>query len=368
MYLSRMRIGIDYRPALDARGGIGVYVRELAVALREHAPEDDLELFGHRLRRPAAPAPADVPEGARLHRRRLPAAVLDLAGHLGFGADRMLGDVDVLHATDYVPLASTRAPLVATIHDVCFHTLPEAYDPDLRARLASVTDELVACAARVIVPCARVRKELLAHTAASADRVRVVPHGPPRLAARADAAPVVDGPYVLCVATVQPRKNLTRLLDAFRLVRARHGDVALVVVGGLGWGSADVASRLRAEAGVHWLEAAERDTVATCYRDARVVAYPSLGEGFGFPVLEAWTSGVPVLVGRDTAAADVGADAALAVDPYDVDAIVAGLTRLLEDATLRARLVAAGTQRRAGYGWARTAAATRAVYAEAAAS
>ncbi|MDF1702607.1 MAG: glycosyltransferase family 1 protein [Planctomycetota bacterium] len=364
-----MRIGIDYRPALDARGGIGVYVRELSAALRAHAPDDELELFGHRLRRPRAPAVSSVPRGARLHRRRVPAPVLALAARAGFGADRLLGTVDVLHATDYAPLHASHAPLVATIHDVCFHTLPDCYEPALRARLARVTDDLVARASHIIVPCARVRDELLAHTAAEAACVHVVPHGAPGLqATEAGRVPFGARPYILCVATIQPRKNLLRLLDAFRAVRAQRPDTQLVVVGPAGWASAPIEARLAGDPGVWWEPCVPRARVAQLYRGASVVAYPSLGEGFGFPVLEAWSMDVPVVVGADTAASDLAAGGALAVDPRDADAVAAGLLRVLEDEVLAGALVETGHARLAEFTWERTASQTRAVYAEAAAS
>ena len=360
-----MRIGIDYRPALDVRGGIGVYVRELADALRRHAPEDELALFGHRLRRPAREG-VQVPAGATLHRRRVPAPVLEVAGRVGLGADRLLGGVDVLHATDYAPFAATHAPLVATIHDVCFLTLPDCYPVELGERLATVTERLVREATRILVPSERVRDELLLHTAADAARLRVVPHGPPRLPDVDAATPApIAGRYVLCVATVQPRKNLARLLDAYAGLREAHADVGLVVAGPAGWSSDDLQAELRTQTGVTWLPDADRAALAALYRSAAAVAYPSLGEGFGFPVLEAWQAGVPVLVGADTASSDLGGDGALAVDPYDPVAIVRGLRSLLEDDETRASLVATGRRRLADYSWERTAAATRAVYVEA---
>ncbi|MDA1196098.1 MAG: glycosyltransferase family 1 protein, partial [Planctomycetota bacterium] len=286
-----MRIGIDFRPALASAGGIGVYVRELTDALAALGSGDSFELFGHRLRQPSGTHLA--PAGARLRRRRVPAPVLALASRAGYGADRMLGGVDVLLATDYAPLRASRAPLVATIHDVCFHTLPACYPARLRRRLARVTADLVQRAVRILVPTERVRAEVLAHTAAEADRVRVVPHGVPVLPA---AAPATDlGRYVLFLSTVQPRKNLGRLLDAFEAVRVAQPDARLVVAGPAGWDSAAVIARAQALPGVTFLGAVDRTRAAALVRGAAVLAYPSLGEGFGLPVLEGLAAGVPVL-------------------------------------------------------------------------
>ena len=151
-----MRIGIDHRPALFGRGGIAVYVRELVAALAQVAPDDELELFAHRFRRPHGET-GEVPQApnVRVHEKRIPAQALTLAERAGLGADRLLGDVDVLHLTDYVPLGSTRAPVVATIHDVLFEQVPECYPGVLRRRLRGVTSRIVRDADQLIVPSAR---------------------------------------------------------------------------------------------------------------------------------------------------------------------------------------------------------------------
>lgn len=361
-----MRIGIDHRPALFGRGGIAEYVRELVAALARARPDDVLELYGHRLRRPNGPAQLEVSEpNTRLHRARVPAQALGLAARMGLGADRLLGDVDVLHLTDYVPLGSSRAPIVATVHDVLFEDVPECYPGVLRRRLRGVTSRIVRDAAQLIVPSERSRAGLMAHFGADPDRVHVVPHGCPRLpeaeaGGRGDVG--LKGAYILFVGTLQPRKNLGRLLAAFDAVRAAHGEVRLVVAGGRGWMADDLEAGIAQRGFVQYEGDVSRERVAALYRGALAVAVPSLEEGFGFPVLEAMTAGSPVLVGADTACSELAGEDALTVDVRDVEAIAEGLCTLIEDETLRARLGRAGRQRAARFGWARTARETRAVY------
>ncbi len=301
-----------------------------------------------------------LPANATLHRRRVPAQALSLAAKVGLGADRVLGDVDVMHWTDYVALETSRAPVVATVHDVCFEDLPACYTPEQRVRLRAVTALVVERAARVIVPCERVRLEVVRHFAADGERVDVVPHGCRPLPEVPPAAGL--GRYVLFVGTLQPRKNVERLVRAFDRVRAAHDDVRLVLAGEPGWLSADVLRAVAQREHVLHEGGCDGARLSALYRGALAVAFPSLGEGFGLPVLEAMHCGRAVLVGADTACSDLAGEAALAVDPTDEAALAHGLLRLVEDAALRATLEARGLERAAPFTWERAAAKTRAVY------
>lgn len=342
-------------------------MRELVEAVAAAHPEDAFELYAHRLRRPEGAAPAaELPPNATLHRRRLPARALALAARAGLGADRVLGSVDVMHWTDYVPLETSRAPVVATVHDVCFASLPDCYTDAQRTGLTEVTRTIAAQAARIIVPCARVRAELTQHFAVEADRIDVVPHGCRPLP---DVPPADDlGRYLLFVGTLQPRKNIERLIDAFDAVHADRPDVSLVVAGGRGWLDDGIVAAMAQRAHVTHAGDVDAERLSALYRGAIAVAFPSLGEGFGLPVLEAMHCERAVLVGADTACGDLAGDAALAVDPTSVEAIAEGLRRLVADVDLRATLAARGAAVAAPYTWERTAKMTRAVYAKAVSS
>jgi glycosyltransferase involved in cell wall biosynthesis len=362
-----VRIGIDYRPVYAQRGGIPVYVRSLVSALGAAFPGDRLLLYGHRLRGRAAVRAArarPLPAGATLFCAPLPSRAAETLSRLGAGPDRLLGGCDVFHLTDYAWLSPSSAPLVATVHDVLFEEMPRAYTPAMRRGLRHVTRRLVAGASRLLVPSARTKSALVERFRADPSRVDVVPLAPRALP---DVLPArAPAPYVLAVGTLEPRKNLARLLEAHRLALGRGADLDLVVVGARGWLDDGVAAEVARAPRVRWEGAADDHRLSALYRGALAFAYPSLGEGFGLPVAEAMSLGVPVLTSAGTACEDLAGDAALAVDPYDVEAIADATLRLARDGALRADLAARGRARAAAWTWERTAVETRACYERAA--
>jgi glycosyltransferase involved in cell wall biosynthesis len=362
----RLRVGLDYRPALFGRGGIRVYAAELAAAYALAFPWDALELDARRWRRPDGPVvpPALLPS-ARLHRGRTPWRVQRALARVGLGADRMLGGLDVFHQTDYVDVPLSRAARVTTVHDVLFDELPDCYTPEMLEGLRHATATAVRTSARIVVPSERTRRGVVERYGAREERVEVVPHGvrgfprDPEAAARAREE---HGDYVLFVGTLEPRKNLARLLEAHALVRRAHRGLRLVVAGPRGWKDDALVASIAAAEGVLWEERADAARLGALYGGALAVAYPSLGEGFGLPVLEAMSCGRALVVGAGTACEDLAGDAALAVDPRDVEAIAGSLARLVEDGALRARLGARGIERAAEHTWDRAARATRECY------
>jgi glycosyltransferase involved in cell wall biosynthesis len=163
----------------------------------------------------------------------------------------------------------------------------------------------------------------------------------------------IEGQYILYIGTLQPRKNLLRLVEAFHIIRQQTA-ARLVLAGGKGWLYDEIFARVQAldlsERVIFPGFVAEADKAALI-SGAAVYAYPSLYEGFGLPILEAMACGAPVLTGRTSSLPEVAGDAALLVDPYDVEAIAAGLLRLLTDDAMRADLVAKGFQRAQTFSW-----------------
>jgi len=281
----------------------------------------------------------------------------------------LLGELDLVHATSAAVPPTGRWPLVATVHDLAFRHYPEAYPASGRryhersARI--VADE----AARVLVPSEATARDLAELYGVDRGRVTITPLGV-EVPAEPDHAGAerllrdlgVRGPFLLAVGTLEPRKNLPRLLDAFGEVAGELPNHWLVVVGPVGWGPRlrptwdSVRVKLAGPVGDTLLHA--------LYQAADGVAYPSLYEGFGLPVLEAMANGIPVLTSDRSSLPEVAGDAALLVDPLDRAAIGAGLVRLAGDQGLRRDLVAAGRRRAAGFTWRATAAATWATYRE----
>ncbi|MGK2949655.1 MAG: glycosyltransferase family 4 protein [Acidimicrobiales bacterium] len=275
--------------------------------------------------------------------------------------ERATGPVDLVHATAHVASAS-RAPMVATVHDLHFLHEPSHFTPRGVSVFTRFLRIISREAAIVVCPSEATRADCEA-AGIPAERLRLTPWGiDPRPVSEAAVAAVrrqhaLDRPYVLFAGTVEPRKNLGRLLEAF----ARLGDVDadLVLVGPDGW-STDLPPTSARRLG--FVPSAERDAL---YAGAAAVCYPSLREGFGLPVLEAMAQGAPVVTSSTTATAEVAGNAALLVDPLDVDAIAGALDRLLRDPELGQRLGHAARARAAEQTWARTAEATVAAYRDA---
>ena len=275
--------------------------------------------------------------------------------------ERATGPVDLVHATAHVASAS-RAPWVATIHDLHFLHEPShctARGVSVFTRfLDLVRDE----AALVVCPSEATQRDCVA-AGIDAARVRVTPWGTSRTAVAPEAvvkarrAHQLDRPFVLFVGTIEPRKNVTRLVEAFD--RLGDVDADLVLVGPTGW-STDLPPTSARRLG--FVPDRELDAL---YAAAAVVCYPSLREGFGLPVLEAMVQGAAVVTSATTSTAEVAGDAALLVDPLDVDAIAGALQRLLDDRDLAASLGVAARERAATFTWERTSEAMVAAYAAA---
>lgn len=276
---------------------------------------------------------------------------------------RALGPVDVVHVTAPVVPPVGRTPMVATVHDLFPVTRPDLLTRRgarlMRRGLELVRDE----AAVVMVPSEVVAADCR-DFGIDAARIRVVPWGVvpaapgPEEIAAAMARHGVEGPYVLFVGTLEPRKNLTRLVDAFG--RLGLAGTTLVLVGPDGWGGPVAAGARVVTTGF----VPDAD-LAPLMAGAAAFCFPSLAEGFGLPVLEAMAAGAAVVTSAGTACAEVAGDAAVTVDPTDTDALAAGLRSVLDDDDLAADLRRRARDRAGEFTWSAAAAATLAAYGEA---
>jgi glycosyltransferase involved in cell wall biosynthesis len=367
------RVGVVAEQLLrPVPGGVGRYVRALATHLPVEAAVDrgavEFLVARHPPERLAA---VGLPEAST---RRLP-----WPGRLVTRTwvtlrrpglpDGLLEHLDLIHATSAAVPPARGTPLVATVHDLAFRHYPDAY-PAAGRRYHERSARIVADeAARVLVPSEATARDLAELYGVDRGRVTITPLGVevPAEPDRAGAEKLlrdlgVRGPFLLAVGTLEPRKNLPRLLDAFGEVASELPDHWLVVVGPVGWGPRlrptwdSVRVKLAGPVGDRLLHA--------LYQVADGLAYPSLYEGFGLPALEAMANGTPVLTGDRSSLPEVAGDAALLVDPTDRTAIAAGLVRLAGDSDLRRRLVDAGRRRAAAFTWRATAAATWSTYRE----
>lgn len=339
----------------DVPGGTAVATLALARALLARG---DVELIGVAGRHRRPPAPAFVPPVAV---RRLALArpwLYETWNRFGWpSVERATGPIDVCHSTTAIP-AATRAPHVVTVHDVAFVHTPERFSAHGARVMRAGLDR---CRAADVIACpSRTTADDLAALGFAGERVRVIPWGvephptTPEDRARVRAAYGLPERFVLFVGTVEPRKNLARLAAAVTHLRPH---LPLVVAGAPGWGTAAPDTP-----GVRFLGFVPDADLAALYAAASVVAYPSLQEGFGLPVLEAMSHGAPVVTSAGGATAEVAGDAAVLVDPHSPESIADGLSQALARADeLRDR----GRARAAEYTWARAAAATVAAYHDA---
>jgi glycosyltransferase involved in cell wall biosynthesis len=237
-------------------------------------------------------------------------------------------------------------PAASFIHDLAFRLRPDEVPWQQRAYLGTVVPPALRNAAAVLVPSLATGADLLAcyPYPGLADRVHAVPEGPTPLPAGGTLPKGVEPGFVLAVGTLEARKNYPRLVAAHAAI---PGAPLLVVAGRAGWNGEPAP----AGAGVKVLGHVDDATLASLYDNASVLAFPSLYEGFGLPLLDAMARGVPALIGDRGALPELAGDAALAVDVESTEAIAAGLTRLLGEAELRGQLAAAGRRRAKDFSW-----------------
>jgi glycosyltransferase involved in cell wall biosynthesis len=261
--------------------------------------------------------------------------------------------LDVLHCPTFrAPLAPPVCPLVVTVHDLAVLRHPETFNQWTR-RYSRLCVPRVARAARLVIAVSEhTKRELVELLRTPEEKIRVVPNGVAEVFG--PDGPAESGEYVLAVGTLEPRKNLARLAEATR----RLG-VELRVAGAPGWGRVEVEGD-----GVRSLGRVSDEELARLYRGARCLAYPSLYEGFGIPIVEAMASGTPVVTSRGGATEEVAGGAAVLVDPLDSASIAAGIE---EAVARREELVTAGIARAREFNWAETARRTAEAYREAAA-
>ena len=377
-----MRVAIDITAAATQQAGIGRSVRELVNALIVEPDRPDLTLIYTR-RGPSRTADA-LAVHERVRVRRIPvspriALVAWFKARLPLPAESLTGPAHVFHGPDFTLPPLVAAHGVLTVHDLSYVIRPQDAHPRQRRFLEAAVPRSIDRARLVIAVSEATKRDLMQRYGVRPHRIRVVPNAVPEWFGPVTDPNELDAVrrqlglperFVLSVGTIQPRKNIEGLARAVSLAAPRVGTPAIehVHAGSEGWLCDRVYAAI-AEAGdrVRFVGRVDDRVLRALYSLAALYAYPSHGEGFGIPILEAFACGCPVLTSDTPATTEVAAEAALAMDPADPEALAEGLVTLLTDEARRAELIERGHERRRRYSWRESARRLLDVYRDAAA-
>jgi glycosyltransferase involved in cell wall biosynthesis len=374
-----LRIGLDYTPAIRQRAGIGRYTRGLVQALAALDHQNEYVLLEAGGRGQGSSEAFTFPPN--FHHRPLPLSERTLAilwHRLRFPlpVDLLTGEVDLFHSPDFLlpPLRHGRA--ILTVHDLSFRRRPECADAALAAYLNRAVPPSIQRADLVLADSLSTKADLVELLGVPAAKIEVLYPGvgedyqPVRneatLAAVQQKYNLPDN-FVLFVGTIEPRKNLVTLLQAWPKLQIADCrlQIALVIAGGKGWLYEETfatVERLGLSGEIVFLDYVPEADLPALYSLARLFVFPSLYEGFGLPPLEAMACGTPVVCAHTSSLPEVAGDAALLVDPLDTDGLAAAMQQALSDEGLRARLVERGLRQAARFTWRAAAQQLLAIY------
>jgi glycosyltransferase involved in cell wall biosynthesis len=361
--MDRLRVAIDGHVVGRRQTGNETYIVNLADAL---ADRDDVEpiLFMD------ADATWPTASAMRFERLRSRTPFLRVPLELPIRARRT--GAELLHV-QYVAPPIPRLPIVTTIHDVSFEDLEGAFPAITTLRLKATVRLAAMRSSAVIASSSFTRDRILDHYGIDPSRVHVAllgvhpqwrPLGPAERAALL-APLMLPNQFVLAVGNVHPRKNLPRLIRAMQRVRSAGGDLELVLVGQRLWRAGDLDKAIAEVGASDWVRFTgyvSSDILRALYGAATLVAYPSLYEGFGLPVLEAMACGAPVVASATTSIPEVAGDAGVLVDPTDTEALASAIAAVATDQPFRERLRRASLDRAAQFTWEACAEATVGAY------
>lgn len=368
-----MQIGLDGYPLVWPKTGVAHYTFELALELARLAPQHSFDLIA-----PAAYPPEVLEHINQIPNLRTVSVKTNLITRrwwpVGLPLYVRRAGLDLFHGTNYeVPLRNYRRN-VLTVHDLSLFTHPETHDRRIATRARRRLPIMLRSAARIITPTESVKRELIERFQISPDFIAVTPEAPRKTFQPMPASETmavkqrlgIADDFILCVGTIEPRKNLPTLVRAFaELLRHTEHRPQLIIAGPKGWltaefdravAQADFGDRLR------MIGYVSDEDLRSLYSSCQAFVYPSLYEGFGLPPLEAMACGAPVIASRIAAHVEtLGAHAHL-VEPTDERALAQVITTLLENQNERNRMSQSGIEHAAQFSWEKTAKLTLEVY------
>jgi glycosyltransferase involved in cell wall biosynthesis len=365
-----MRIGVDARLVHHQPAGISRYTGHLLQAMAELDKEDEFIVFQHRKHQlPLIQAP-------NFRRATLFSPVHHRLEQYALALELYRFPLDLLHSTDFIPALYAPHKSVITVHDLAFLHYPHFLTMESAAYYGLI-DRAVLRADHIIVPSEHTRQDLIAQLGVSSDKVSVIYEAAnpsftplPVVETRRQIAAKYGLPetYVFSVGTIEPRKNITGLLQAFACLRDKYGlstPVGLAIAGSKGWlyeETLEMVRTLKLTDSTFFLGRVPDSDLHELYVGARCHVHPAHYEGFGLPPLEAMACGTPTIVSNVSSLPEVVGDAALLVNPRDTEEIAVAMHRLLTDDDLHAELSEKGLQRARTFRWEKAAQRTLEVY------
>ncbi|MBI2646133.1 MAG: glycosyltransferase family 4 protein [Deltaproteobacteria bacterium] len=294
------------------------------------------------------------------------------------GVNRMLRGIDIYHSPSLDSLPMSKAKIVVTIHDCVYRSFPQGHTPEAIQSLETYTQEAVQKASMLICVSKNTKEDMVKYYSVVPEKLQIIYHGvdenifypmsPEALEVTKtllDSKGIKD-PFILCVGTIEPRKNIKGVIQAFyQLKKTKKFSGKLVVIGMYGWLQSslfDFIEKLDLKNDILFLNYVSTEELCCFYNHAEVFVYPSFYEGFGFPILEALSCGAAVVTSNISSCPEVAADAALTVNPYDSEAIAQAIILILENSDLKKSLKAKALLRAKYFSLLRTAQQTLDVY------
>lgn len=371
-----MNIGIDARPALKNRTGVGNYVLNLILALSRLDEENQYHLFSSSYKdRFNLPRINGLPNW-HVKDYKFPNVIMNYLwnnmGRLSFNV--LLGGMDVFHFTGDISYPLKNIPTVATIYDLYHLRHPESVEKKFRLD-PMLFKEKINAVSKIIAISSFTKKDLMGLFDVPEEKISVIPLGvdpgvfkplaETECAAYLKKTFQLEGDYLLCVGAMETRKNYAGMMDAFRLILDKQPHLKLVLVGGGGWGYERVLGKIlesNMEKSVRLLGYLATEDLNYLYNGARAFVFPSMYEGFGLPLLEAFACGTPSAVTNSTALPEVAGDAALLFDPAQPEDIADKVLQIIEDSGLARRLKEKGLNRIREFNWENTGRQTLQLY------
>ncbi len=369
-----MRIGINLMHLSTHEAGVACYARSLVQALLASEGADTFILYGRK---------CYLEHFRRANLQLKPVRFLPdnrwfriLWEQLAIGGAIRVGGPDVFHWPDYSrALLAPGSRSVVTVHDLAFLRLDHIYDPGRTLYKRVMAKVSISGAKAIIAVSDNTARDITELLGIPQERINSIPNG---IDSHFRQLPVDIceeyrkrrlggmGPFILFVGTMEPRKNVMRLLEAHDMLpKIGVKGIPLVLVGHRGWKSEQIVKAIQngmTKGSVYWLGYVPREELPILYNLCRIFVYPSLYEGFGFPPLEAMACGAPVITSDNSSLSEVAGDVALLIDPLDVEALARAMARLLEDYTLRENMHHRGMEHARKYKWEETARRTIEVY------